>query len=324
MRQGTTHRGRALVPATLLALLVTAGCTSGGDAPDDGERHDYRTVTIAVPKWAGARANVAVAEKLLEEEIGVRVEAREMDSEDAWDGMNDGSVHAALEDWRGQREREERYVTERRTVVEGGDLGVTGHIGWFVPRYYADENPEITDYRNLNKYADDFRVPGSGGKGAFIGADPSFTNSDEILVKNLELDFEVMPTKGEDGLVKAIKSRYAAKEPFLTYWYEPHWRNLELDLVEVDLPDYAEGCNVPEEFTDCAYPIVPIQKYFNADFEQHGGDAAEFLKNFRWSTRQQNEVAKLIEGDGLSPSEAAAEWIGDNPTVWQRWLPEQR
>ncbi|UGY93236.1 glycine betaine ABC transporter substrate-binding protein [Streptomyces gobiensis] len=297
-----------------LGLLVLSACVSGGDG-DDKNGAGYEEITIAVPSWAGAQANAAVAQHLLEKELNVRVRTEEMNAGDSWDGMNDGTVHAVLEDWRGEREREKKYIDDKKTVVEGGDLGVTGHIGWFVPRYYADENPEITDWKNLNKHAKDF-------KSEFLGPDKSFTSNDTHLIKNLELNLTIKPTKGEAGLLKEIEAKYAAREPFLTYWWEPHWKNLDLDLVEVKLPDYAEGCNKPKKFTDCAYANTPLQKYFNADFEENGGDAAEFLKNFRWSTQQQNEVAKMIEGDGLPPAEAAAKWTAANTDVWRKWLPK--
>ena len=46
-----------------------------------------------------------------------------------------------------------------------------------MPKYYADKHPEILDYKNLNKYAKDFKTVRSGGKGEFIGAAPSYSST---------------------------------------------------------------------------------------------------------------------------------------------------
>lgn len=312
------RRGAAVVAS---AALILTGCNSE-DGGDEKNGAGYDEIIIAVSPWAGAQANGAVAAHLLEKELDVKVKVKEMTTDKAWDGMNDGSVHAFLEDWRGNLDKERKYIEEANTVVEGGDLGVTGHIGWFVPKYFADENPDIADWENLNKYASKFQAPGTGDKGQLLGAEKSWTSYDEHLVKNLDLNYEIKPAKSEDALVAEIEERYQAEEPFLTYWYEPHWKNLDLDLVEIEFPDYVEGCNEPVEFTDCAYFNTPLQKFFNADFVANGGEAAEFLRNFRWSTEQQNEVAKLLADGGLSPKGAATQWAGQNEDTWKRWLPK--
>ena len=45
----------------------------------------------------------------------------------------------------------------------------------------VDEHPDITDYKNLNKYADLFKTSESGDLGQFLGSDPSFVTNDEAL-----------------------------------------------------------------------------------------------------------------------------------------------
>ncbi|CAM5582575.1 glycine/betaine-binding protein [Streptomyces narbonensis] len=71
----------------------------------------------------------------------------------------------------------------------------------------------------------------------------------------------------------------------------------------------------------CAYPHTPLQKFLNARFADGGGDAAAFLKKFRWTTEDQNEVALMIAEQKLSPQEAAGRWVKENETTWRAWLP---
>ena len=44
------------------------------------------------------------------------------------------------------------------------------------------------------------------------------------------------------------------------------------------------------------------------------------MKNFEWTNDDQNVVAKYISEDGMSPEDAAAKWIEENPDKVEAWL----
>lgn len=278
-------------------------------------------VTITQPSWVGAQANSVVAQKLLEDELDVKVDVQQMDEPVAFDALNSGKADAIMEDWAGVPKKEKLYVDEKKTVVEGGDLGVTGHIGWFVPKYYADKHPEVLDVKNLNKFAKDFKTSESGEKGQFLGAAPSYSTHDEELIKNHKLNYKILPTGSEAAQLKEIQRLYKDKKPFLTYWWEPQWMNAQIDMVEVKLPKYKDGCLEPVEKATCGYDTLALKKFFNADFAKDGGDAHKFLKNFKWTTEDQNKVAQMIAGKKMDPEDAAEAWIKDNKAKWEKWIP---
>ena len=78
---------------------------------------------------------------------------------------------------------------------------MTGIIGWYVPGWMAEQYPDITDWNNLNKYADLFKTPESGGKGQFLGGDPTFVQYDEALITNLGLELQgrLLRQRGRDA-----------------------------------------------------------------------------------------------------------------------------
>ncbi|MCZ9344970.1 glycine/betaine ABC transporter substrate-binding protein, partial [Streptomyces sp. TRM76130] len=117
----------------------------------------------------------------------------------------------------------------------GGDLGVTGHIGWFVPTYFAKEHPDVTDWKNLNEYADLFRTPESGGKGQLLDGSPSYVTNDKALVANLDLDYRVVFAGSEAAQITQIEQFAKEKKPFLTYWYSPQWLFQKVPMTEVKL-----------------------------------------------------------------------------------------
>ncbi|SFB85612.1 glycine betaine ABC transporter substrate-binding protein [Streptomyces aidingensis] len=335
MRKRTPARRTALAAGTgVLALLALTACGAAetdrpdaggqdGGSDNGGEGQGYDTVVIAEPNWVGAAANVAVAKHVLETELDVTVEVRQIDETLAWDGLDDGSIHAILEDWGGAPEKEELYLEEKKSVVPGGELGVVGHIGWFVPKAYADAHPEVKTWEGLNDLAEDFRTAESGDKGQLLNGDPGYTSYDKEIVRELGLDFQVVEAGSEEALISAIQRADREGTPLLTYWWTPHWLNAEVELVEVELPPYSEECYEDLSKVACAYPDVNLPKYLNADFAENGGEAAEFLKNFQWDTADQELVAQLIQGEGMEPEAAAEQWVAQNPDKVQAWLPAE-
>ncbi|WP_328449049.1 ABC transporter substrate-binding protein [Streptomyces sp. NBC_00386] len=305
------------------ALLLLTGCGAADmtkQASPFANAQGAKTVTLSVQSWVGAQANVGVARYLLEHELGYRVDTVQVDEVPAWDALSQGRVDAILEDW-GHPDQEKRYVEDKRTIAPGGDLGVTGHIGWYVPTYFAKRHPDVTDWKNLGKYADQMRTPESGGKGQLLDGSPSYVTNDKALVTNLKLDYQVVFAGSEAAQITQMKQFAKEGKPFLTYWYSPQWLFEKIPMTEVKLPAYKEGCDADAAKVACAYPHTPLKKYLNADFARTGGRAAAFLKNFKWTTEDQNEVSLMIANDKLTPQEAARKWADRHRSTWRSWLP---
>ncbi|MEU1313715.1 ABC transporter substrate-binding protein [Streptomyces tibetensis] len=309
-----------IAAASSLALLTGCGAADmTKQASPFANARGAKTVTLSVQSWVGAQSNVAVAQYLLEHELGYRVDTVQVDEVPAWDALSQGRVDALLEDW-GHPEQEQRYVKDKKTIAPGGELGVTGHIGWFVPTYLAKKHPDITNWKNLNKYADQFRTPESGNKGQLMDGSPSYVTNDKALVKNLKLDYQVVFAGSEAAQITQMKQFAKEKKPFLTYWYSPQWLFKKVPMTEVKLPPYKEGCDADLEKVACAYPHTPLQKYLNADFAKKGGKAAAFLKKFKWTTEDQNEVSLMIADKKMTPQDAAKKWVDSHKSTWKKWL----
>ncbi|WP_327325584.1 ABC transporter substrate-binding protein [Streptomyces sp. NBC_01210] len=314
----TLRTTTAVVSALGILTLSACGAADTGKKDVGGKK----SVTLTVPSWVGAQANTAVAAYILKKELRYTVKTQQMGEVLAWDALSKGDIDAIMEDW-GHPKEEKQYVATKKTVVKGGDLGVTGHIGWFVPKYYADKNPEVTDATKLNKFAKDFKTAESGDKGEILEGSPDYVTNDDALIKNLKLDLKTTYSGSEAAQITAMKKYAKEKKPFLTYWWTPQWLNAQIDMVEVKLPEYQAGCDADPKKIACAYPNTPLQKYFNADFAKNGGEAAEFLRNFKWTTAQQNEVALMIAGEKMSPEAAAEKWVKANESTWKAWLPKK-
>ncbi|MFY0405952.1 ABC transporter substrate-binding protein [Solicola sp. PLA-1-18] len=284
--------------------------SSGGDCTD--------TVNMAINPWVGFEASAHVVGRVIESELGCKVEYKNLKEEVAWQGFGK-DVDVVIEDW-GHPDLEKKYIEGAKTAIDGGPNGNVGQIGWYVPPWLAEKYPDITDYKNLNKYADLLKTSESGGKGQLLDGDPSFVTNDEALVKNNDLDYKVVYAGSEAALITAFRQAEQDKKPLLGYFYAPQWFLSEVPLVKVDLPPYTEGCDADPAAIKCDYPETPLKKIIAKDFSEDGGDAYTVVKNFKWTNDDQNVVAKYIAEDKMDADAAADKWIKANPDKVKAWL----
>jgi glycine betaine/proline transport system substrate-binding protein len=319
--------GATSTPATSVAPPASAGSSASEGAPasqgttaatckGDGSKG---TVKMMINQWVGAAANVAVAQCLLQQ-MGYKVETSTLAEEVAWQGFDTGEVDVILENW-GHPDLEKKYITETKKATDAGPNGVTGIIGWYVPGWMVDTYPDITDWHNLNKYADLFKTSESGDKGQFLGSDPTFVQYDEALIANLGLNYKDIFSGSEAASITAFQAADKNKTPLIGYFYDPQWLQNEIKLVQVKLPPYTAGCDADLKKVACDYPAYTLNKIVRTDWLNSAGDAATFIKNFKWANADQNAVADSITNKNMSPEDAAKAWIDANPQTWQPWRP---
>lgn len=318
--------GATAAPATPAPAASTAPASSEAPVESTGPvaatcegSGDQGTVQLMINQWVGAEANVVVAECLLKQ-MGYDVKTNTLAEEVAWQGFETGEVDVILENW-GHPDLEQQYITDTGLATDAGPMGVQGIIGWYVPGWMADEYPDITDWNNLNKYADLFKTSESGGKGQFLGADPTFVQYDEALIENLGLDFKVVFSGSEAASITAFQSAAKNQTPLIGYFYDPQWLQNEIKLVQVKLPAYTPGCDADLKKVACDYPAYTLNKIVRTAWLDEGGAAQQFIRNFNWTNADQNEVADLITNGGMSGEEAAKVWIDGHPDAWQAWIP---
>jgi len=313
--------------------LALAGC--GGAKSDAGSSGapaagSKGTVKLAINPWVGYEANAAVLGYLLEKKLGYTVDKKNLKEEISWQGFETGEVAAIVENW-GHEDLVKKYVDEQKSVEDAGKTGNEGLIGWFVPQWMADKYPDITYWKSLNKCAALYKTSESGGKGQLLDGDPSYVTNDEALVKNLNLDYQVVVGGSEAALLQSFKNAEKNKTPLLAYFYTPQWY-AEVDgqstpgvkdpiqIAHVALPKWTEGCDSDPAKVACDYPPYHLNKLIATKFADSGSPAVDLIKNFTWTNEDQNLVASYIGQDGMSPDDAAKKWIDANPDKVDAWL----
>ena len=312
--------------AVILALFAT-GCGSD-DEPAPGEKPgEGVTIRLAVNPWTGSAVNANVAKILLERELGYTVELVKIDENNQFPAIASGELDGSLEVWpSGHAEEINRYIEGRRGgplrdggIVDGGKLGLIGNIGWWIPTYLVKERPELARWQGFKGHEDLV-----GGK--FLGGDPTFVSYDEEIIKSLGLKLKVVYSGSERALIRSLDEAFKQRRPLLTYFYTPHWVHRKYDLTEVQLPAFDEECEEAArerngEGYDCDYANDVLFKALSLRLEDKASEAFQFLKKFNYTTDDQQEIAFLTDARGMPISEAADQWIAENPNVWRAWLP---
>jgi len=308
------------VVGVILALVIPAFGSNIDDVETKG-LSPCGDVSIAVNNWVGYEADAFVVGQVAKEKLGCIVNYIYVDEQISWQGFASGQVDAVLENW-GHPELIDLYVKKLGVAEDAGTIGIDGVIGWYVPPWMKKKYPDITDWKNLNKYAGLFKTSESGGKGQLLDGDPGFVTNDEALVKNLHLDYKVVFAGSEAALIQAFRTGEAQQKPVIGYFYSPQWFLAEVPLVKVDLPKYTEGCDADPAKVACDYPVYKLDKIVSKQFADADSTGYQLIKNFKWTADDQNLVAKYITDDGMTPEDAAQKWIDANPDKVEAWLPQ--
>ncbi len=326
-------RRRVLLGSALVSLaLVTAACSdvssssSSASGAANVPDNSGTTINFSVSPWTGSAANVAVAQKLLEDQLGYTVKATDIDEYAQFKSLSNGDLDATLEVWpSGHAADYKKYIDSGNGVVDGGPLGITGQIGWFVPTYMLTDHPELATWEGLKGNEDLFKTADSGDAGQILDGDPSYVTFDQTIADNLGLNLTTKYAGSEAAELTELDTAYQNQDPILMYFWTPHWAWQKYDLTQVKLPKVTDACyqiyttGENGDAYNCDYPTDDLYKAFNEDLQTKAPAAFALLSAMQWGVDDQNGVAQDIY-EGMDPTDAAQKWIDANPSVWQPWV----
>ena len=307
---GVNSTESSAAPAAPASEAASAAASEA--APAAAECGDWG---VAMHAWVGYTASAQVLTNVAES-LGCNITQTTLDEAGVtYDAMEAGSVDVIVEDWGGGRWQE---WVDRGAIKEVGSNGNVGLIGMFVPKWMADEYPDITDSANLNKYADLFKNSESGDKGAWYEGPPGYTTIGEKLISANDLNYKIISTGSEAALIELFSAADKNKTPALGYFYEPQNVLAKVPLARVNFPanDWTDA-EKASGLTD--YPQTQLQKLATTKLMESGSPFATLLTNFSWTNEDQNMVALDIE-NGMTPEEAAQKWIDANKDKVDAWL----
>jgi glycine betaine/proline transport system substrate-binding protein len=315
-------KGRRAVAGVALALVaalaVTATALGGGS-----RQAACGNVVLNENSWIGSGANIYVAKYVLEKKLGCKVKVTNItEGQPSFQAMADGKIDVVLEDW--QNLAGFPQYTKAKQVVNLGGNGITGVIGWYIPRYLLKQYPQFKTWKGLKGKEKVFASP-EAPQGMFLGGDPSYVQKDRALIKGLGLNFKHVVAGAEPAQVARWTQLYKQKKPVLFYWYDPQYLNSQYDLVQVQLPKRFASCQDdekkggdPKKYA-CAYPSYRLDKLVSGKFAKSGSPALKVIRNFKWTSADQNTVSYYVSGKKMSKDKAAEAWAKANAAKIAAW-----
>jgi len=326
MKDRLGSRRARLVGLGVIALVALAVVASAVASSSSSSRATAcGNVTLNENAWAGSTSNVYVVKYVLEKRLGCKVKVTDItEGQPNFQAMADGKIDAVLEDW--QNLAGFPQYTKSGKLVNLGGNGITGVIGWYIPRYLLKQYPQFATWKGLKGKESVFKSPESGSQGMFLGGDPSYVQKDKALIAGLGLNLKHVVAGAEPAQVARWSQLYKQKKPVLFYWYDPQYLNAQYDLVQVKLPARFKGCQDdekkggdPKKYA-CAYPSYRLDKVVSSKFAKSGSPAVSVIRKFTWTSKDQNMVANLISGKKMKPDKAAETWVKANPGKVALWL----
>ena len=276
-------------------------------------------IKLAENPWSASALNVAVAKILLEEQLGDPVEVVDHRRKCPMASASPPAIFMPA--WKyGRRAMpttSPNTSTSRRSVENGGLAWPDRQNRLVHPDLFTARSPRTGNLgraKGPRANAKLFATAETGDKGQFLTGDPSWTQYDADIIKNLGLDFQVVTAGSEEALLAALDAAYSRKAPLLFYFWTPHWIHAKYDLTEVKLPPYSEACyaKAASGGVDCDYPPDDLFKIFWTGLPDLAPDAYTLLKNMNYSTKDQIGMIAAVELDNKSVEDAARAWLDNH------------
>src|SRR6476620_10750145 len=247
MKDRLGSRRTRLVGLGVIALVALAVVASAVASSSSSSRATAcGNITLNENAWAGSTSNVYVVKYVLEKKLGCKVKVTDItEGQPNFQAMADGKIDAVLEDW--QNLAGFPQYTKSGKLVNLGGNGITGVIGWYIPRYLLKQYPQFATWKGSKGKESVFKSPESGSQGMFLGGDPSYVQKDKMLIQGLGLNLKFVSVGAEPAQVARWTQLYKQKKPVLFYWYDPQYLNAQYKLDRIQLPKRFAGCKDDEK-----------------------------------------------------------------------------
>ncbi|MFC4565200.1 ABC transporter substrate-binding protein [Nocardiopsis mangrovi] len=295
--------GRVLAPSlAALSVLTVAACTQpeGGFGAGGGGETE---ITLVEQPWEDLMVENAIVSRVLEE-LGYSVSIEELSVPLGAQALASGDADAYLGNWwPSQEEVFAEYIDDGSVEVLGTLVTGTSYEP-AVPRYVADEL-DVTSLADLAPNAAEF-------DNEFLGIEPGTPGNqsiqDAIGDDAYGLGDWNLLESSTPAMLAEVEQRVDNEEPVVFLAWEPHWMNVEWDLVYLDDPE------------DAWPGAGEIRVATREAFESDNPNVARLLSQMEVDSDTASDWVHAVSQENTSAEDVAAAWIADNPDVVDTWL----
>lgn len=306
----------ATAAAGVLAMSLTIGTANAGSVPESSD-----PIKVVVNDWTGQHVSTYIAGNLLKK-MGYNIEYVTAGALPQHPGLAQGNLHLQTEVWTNNVGDIYPKAVESGDIEVLGDLGLDPKEGWIYPPYMEEKCPGLPDYKALYDCALAFARPDTLPKGRLITYPADWGTRSKAVVAGIGMPFEAIAGGSEGAMVAELKSAYAAKEPIIMMFWQPHWIFAEhkFNWVKWNASDGECVEESQKKETACGFQQARVHKVAWKGFKDKWPAAYKFMKSFTLSNEIENLAILEIDTKQRPLDEVVGEWIDNNKSTWQPWV----
>lgn len=310
-----------------IAALLVCFTAFVAPAPTQGraESAEQKEITFADVGWDSIELNNAIAGLIAQEVFGYSTWTEVPGSSPiTHEALMKGEIDVHMEEWTDN-------LPAYKTDLEEGkfqEMGINfndNYQGLYIPRYVADEYPDLKTVKDLAKYPQLFPDPEDSSKGVIYGGIPGWEVT-EIMRKKVEAyglgdSYNYVIPGSNPALDSTITSAWDKKQPIVTYYWEPTWLMGKYDMVLLEDSPYD-----PDTFHDGigACPSTTVTVATSNKFAADNPEFCEFLSKYHTSSPLISEALAYMQDNKADHNQAAVWLLQQHPELIDEWLtPEQ-
>ncbi|MEK3827495.1 glycine betaine ABC transporter substrate-binding protein [Paenibacillus sp. FSL K6-1558] len=262
--------------------------------------------------WDSEIASTNLLKYVMENKLGYKVNALQVEAGPMWTGVASGDVDASPAAWLPLTHAD--YWERYKDQVEDLGANMTGvRTGLVVPKYMTDVN-SIEDLETGASTSGSSSEPAANANVGdevnhrIIGIDPGagiMKSTASAIEKYGLTNWNLVEGSGA-AMTATLDKAYKNKEPIIITGWTPHWMFNQYDLKYLEDPDKVYG------------DAEEIHTIARKGLKEDHPVAYEFLSRFKWTSDEMGEMMIAIQ-DGTSPEQAAKDYAGKHKDQIDEW-----
>ncbi|MDI1332511.1 ABC transporter substrate-binding protein [Pseudomonas sp.] len=240
--------------------------------------------------------------------IGYKVKYVTVDYAAHYTGLVNDDLDVSLAAWQTTGVELTKNALASGKVEDYGPTGVKVTEGWWFPDYVKQLCPGLPNWEALKDpaCAKSLSTAETAPQGRYVDAPADWGTQSDKMIQDLGLPLVLVNSGSPAALMATFQGAIDRKEPIVGWMYSPHW------FVIQHKGEFVRTQNF--------HPDVDILKLANKASMSKTPVAAQVLHRFTLST---NDVAigmDEVDNNGVSPQEAAQNWMADHKNIWNAWV----
>ena len=286
------------------------------------------TIVFSDLNWTSAQVQNRIAQYIVEHGYGYPTDVVLGATLPNFQGLQKGDIHVTMEIWLPNQSLGWEKALEIGDVASVGTSLVGDWQSTFViPKYIADENPDLKTPQDLMKpeYQELFATADSRGKARLvacvIGWSCEVVNGEQIQAYGLGDHLHVINPGSQEAMFAEVYAAYEKEEPWLGYMWGTGDPGLKLDLVRLEEEPYTEECWDADKA--CAFDESLVLVAVHKSLLPRAADVIGFLQNWEFSIDVYKSIFQWMDANPGSEASEAALWFLTNNKIWEDWVPSE-